>query len=129
MTNDHFERAKRKARSILKDPDRVAQLVAGVGSKLSAANLEFGRMGERIKIMIRMIKAYIEGNYRVVPWKSIIVLMAVLIYFIMPLDLIPDFIPVTGYIDDFSLILWVFKHLQDDISTFVWWEKHGRSKV
>jgi len=76
--------------------------------------------------MVRMVKAYVNGQYRAVPWKSIIVLTSVLIYFFMPLDLIPDFIPVTGYIDDFSLIFWAFNHLKDDINTYLWWEENNQ---
>ena len=83
-------------------------------------------MADRIKVLARMVKAYITGHYKIIPWKSIIIITAVLIYFIMPLDLIADFIPVTGYLDDFSLVLWVFGHLKDDINTFVWWEQQGQ---
>lgn len=126
MQNEFFETAKRKAKDVLKDQDRVVKLFFGIGQKLQNSNLEFSKIGDKVKVLARMLRAYVDGTYRVVPWKSIIVLTAVLIYFVMPIDLIPDIVPVTGYIDDFALIMWLFNHLQDDINTFLWWEKQGR---
>ena len=44
---------------------------------------------------------------RRVPWWSKALLPALAFYLALPLDLIPDFIPVIGYLDDLLLILLV----------------------
>ena len=65
-----------------------------------------------------MIRSYVKGDYREVSFKSILLIFAGLIYFINPFDLIGDFIPGIGYIDDISLILWIMKSVEDDVLRF-----------
>ena len=125
MDNRYFNIAKNRAKYIFRDKQKLIQLLLGVARKISTNNVEFKSIRTKLKVILRMVRAYAIGKYKLIPWKSIILLTAVLIYFLMPLDLMPDFIPVTGYIDDFSLLLWVYNHLQDDINTFVWWEENG----
>jgi len=126
LNNRFYDIALSKAKEILKDHDKLIKLVSGVGRKMANSNLDLSSAGRKLKVMVRMVKSFANGQYRMVPWKSIIVMTAVLIYFFMPLDLIPDFIPVTGYVDDFSLVFWAFNHLQDDINTFIWWEENKK---
>ncbi len=125
MDNRYFNIAKNRAKYIFRDKQKLIRLLLGVARKISTNNFEFKGIRTKLKVILRMVRAYAVGKYKLIPWKSIILLTAVLIYFLMPLDLMPDFIPVTGYIDDFSLLLWVYNHLQDDINTFVWWEENG----
>ncbi len=125
MDNRYFNIAKNRAKYIFRDKQKLIRLLLGVARKISTNNVEFKSIRTKLKVILRMVRAYAIGKYKLIPWKSIILLTAVLIYFLMPLDLMPDFIPVTGYIDDFSLLLWVYNHLQDDINTFVWWEENG----
>ena len=125
MENPYFNKAKEKAEGALKDESRIRSILKMVGQKINSGNMELSKMGSKLNLMVRMVKAYISGQYKVIPWKSIIIIVAVLIYFLMPLDLIADFLPVTGYVDDFSLIIWAFNHLRDDINTFEWWEQNG----
>lgn len=127
MDNPYFDKAQEKAKSALKDESRIRSILRSVGNKLKSGNLEVSKLGEKVRLLVRMVKAYVSGHYRVIPWKSIIIIVAVLIYFLMPLDLIADFIPVTGYVDDFTLVLWAFNHLKDDINTFEWWEQNGET--
>jgi uncharacterized membrane protein YkvA (DUF1232 family) len=85
----------------------------GVGTVLS----------EKVATIARMIKSYVSGDYKIIPWGSIVKMIAVLLYFVSPIDLIPDFIPVLGFTDDFALIMWLFSSLADDFANFEAWEK------
>jgi len=42
---------------------------------------------------------------------------------INPFDLLPDFTPIIGYTDDFSILLWVYSSIQSEIDKFLLWEK------
>ena len=50
-----------------------------------------------------------------VVWYKKAVVVAGLIYFISPIDVIPDFIPVIGYLDDLGVILAVIKFLGHEL--------------
>ena len=47
---------------------------------------------------------YLASRDRRVPWAAKIVLIVVAAYALSPIDLIPDFIPVFGYLDDMILL-------------------------
>ena len=53
-------------------------------------------------------------------------MVAGLIYFIYPVDLIPDFIPVSGLIDDVAFIAWIYDYIKEDIDKFLEWEKSSK---
>ena len=57
--------------------------------------------------LIRLTRAYFSKQYIDVPWQTIVLAIAALIYFVSPIDLIPDFIPVVGYLDDVAVISFV----------------------
>jgi uncharacterized membrane protein YkvA (DUF1232 family) len=46
-----------------------------------------------------------------VPWRSRIVLAALLVYLLSPIDLVPDFVPVAGQLDDALLLALALRHL------------------
>ena len=121
IENKYFKRAQQKARKVIGNNEKLIHLIDRSRDKL----LEVGnsKIVENAKVFIRMVKAYANGSYRAMPLKSLVIVVAALLYFVMPLDLIADFIPITGYIDDFAVILWVYKHLQSEIDAFVAWEK------
>jgi uncharacterized membrane protein YkvA (DUF1232 family) len=50
-----------------------------------------------------------------------------LLYFITPLDVIPDLIPALGFTDDAALVLWVYKNIREDIEKFRQWEMAKKS--
>jgi uncharacterized membrane protein YkvA (DUF1232 family) len=79
-------------------------------------------LAEKITMLSRMVKAYISGDYKIIPWSSIVKIIAVLIYFISPIDFIPDFLPVIGLTDDLALVVWLFSSLQEDFANFEAWE-------
>ena len=88
---------------------------------------EVGRFFGKIKLFIEMVKEYFQGNYREIPVKTIILITAALIYFVSPVDAIPDFLIGIGFVDDISVIGYVFSALNEDIESFKTW-KEGKDK-
>jgi len=66
----------------------------------------------------RFIRAWRDGTYRDVPWKSIVVAVAGIFYFLDPIDIIPDFIPVIGYLDDSVVLAFVARTIHSDLEKF-----------
>jgi len=87
---------------------------------LSGANISAFR--EQLSVVTRLLKAYASGSYRALPWKTLIRIIAVLIYFVSPIDILPDFLPIVGLTDDIALMFWLFSGIKDDIEKFRQWE-------
>lgn len=47
---------------------------------------------------------YLAARHPLTPWYAKLLVMAVVAYALSPIDLIPDFIPVLGYLDDLILL-------------------------
>ncbi len=124
--NKFFQKAKKRATSVVKDNQKLNQVIDSTKEKLDEVHLEdtkVYKLGERLRVITRMIGAFAKGQYKEVPWKTIMMLVAGLIYFLMPLDLLPDFIPVTGFIDDFTVIMLISGAFKQDIDDFLLWEQ------
>ncbi|RYF65810.1 MAG: DUF1232 domain-containing protein [Cytophagaceae bacterium] len=78
---------------------------------------------EKIGLISRLVKAYVSGEYRQVPTKTLISTLAALIYFVSPLDFIPDILPLVGFADDIALMVWLFNSLNADLENFREWER------
>ena len=82
-----------------------------------ASGEEMGRLARRVAALSLRRKARLAWRLladRRVPLLARAVLPAVVLYVAMPLDLVPDFIPVVGYLDDLLVILgaaWLFLRL------------------
>ena len=119
-----------KAKKIINDDKKLKELIDDVLKKLKEVSSDkktSAKLNDSLRLFIRIINAYTSKEYTYIPWKTICLIVAGLIYFIYPVDLIPDFIPVSGLIDDIALIAWIYESIQDDIENFLEWEKTSKS--
>ena len=121
MKNEYFQRAVEQARTLWDDREKLMKTLDNAFLKVTeveAKDVDNKSMITRIKLFLRMIRAYANGEYRELPWKTVLIILASILYFLNPFDLIPDFIPGIGYLDDASIMLWVFSSVEKDISDF-----------
>lgn len=124
-----FRNATGKAGRYARNSGRLVELAKEVMGKLQNVGFK-GNLAEfqtSVQLLIRMVKAYAAGEYKGLPWKSLISIVAVLIYFVSPIDLIPDFLPIIGITDDVALVVWLIKTLGDDVRKFSEWEKREKT--
>jgi uncharacterized membrane protein YkvA (DUF1232 family) len=124
--NRFFAFALRKAALAAGKPTRLLLILSQLTVKLKDVNWKqasFASAAEKFGVMGRLIRAYATGQYREVEWKTVLYIIAALIYFINPIDLIPDMLPMTGFTDDFGVLLWVYNAVGSEIKKFLSWEK------
>lgn len=73
---------------------------------------------------LAMAKDYIGGKYKRVPIRSILAIAAGIGYYILPLDLIPDAIPIVGKLDDIGALRLMLKIIKKDVIMYINWKKH-----
>lgn len=123
--NPIFKRFLGRAGRLLAKPAKMALLLSTAYGKLvDAENKEsgFAQIKDKLQAFMRLVKAYMSGEYRNVSTKSLMIGVAVLIYLVTPIDIIPDFIPGLGLLDDLSLIAWFVDAFQTEITKFRNWE-------
>jgi uncharacterized membrane protein YkvA (DUF1232 family) len=81
-----------------------------------------GRFITDIKLFFAIIQDYVKGNYREVPYWTIAAIVAALLYVLSPVDLIPDFIPVVGYVDDALVMAACLKMVEQDLYKYKEWK-------
>jgi len=71
-----------------------------------------------LKTMIALLKDYFSGKYTTVPWKVIAAITSAVLYFVSPIDLIPDLIPIIGFIDDAFVISMCISLCRSDLQNY-----------
>lgn len=92
-----------------------------IAAKISESGI-LERYAELGKLMLRMLKDYRKGLYREVPWFTIASIVFALLYVLNPLDLIPDFIPGIGYLDDLSVLGITLRFIESDLHKYLDWK-------
>jgi len=83
---------------------------------------------EDFKDLFSLLKDYYKGNYKEVPWLVIASIGGSLLYVLSPIDLIPDFIPVVGYLDDAAVFVACLNFVKQDLEKYKQW-KNAKSSV
>lgn len=115
-----------KAEKILGNPSKAKDFIHDVQQWLKKHRdiPVLGKVLSEIENMLSLITDYIYKEYTDVPKGSIISSIACLIYVLSPIDLIPDFVPIAGYLDDVAVITLVLDlGLSKDLKDYRNWKK------
>lgn len=122
-----FDKSKEKAKKILENRDKMDRFLERLEKKLKHIPVVGGILSE-IPVLIALVKAFIEKRYLEIPIGSIIAIVGALIYFLSPIDLIPDLLPAIGLVDDAAVLTLAFKLVHDDVKEFKDWREKNQPK-
>ena len=92
-----------------------------ISDKMSSSNV-LKKYTELGKVMFGMLKDYRKGVYTNVPWFTIAAIAFGFLYILNPFDIIPDFIPGIGYIDDFAVFTFGLRFFETDLHNYLDWK-------
>jgi uncharacterized membrane protein YkvA (DUF1232 family) len=118
-----FRRATSDAEDYVGDSKRLRKLVEdSVGKINTIPRGPFGETWPYLLAMVRVVRDFQRGEYRDMAAPKLLIVIAAIIYFVSPFDVIPDWIPVLGHIDDAFVVSLALKSVRADLDVFMAWE-------
>ena len=117
-----FAGARRRAADLAGNASKVADLLVRATSKAGTMSGRLAGVRNDLSILFRFLKAWLGRKYTDVSAGTVVTVIAAVLYFVNPFDVIPDLLPFLGYVDDVSVIAFVLAALRSEIERFRTWE-------
>ena len=111
-----------KAKAFLDADEKMEKLFQEFEEKLKLIP-KIGNRASDVAVLLSMIRAFAKKQYTEVPVTSILFGIAALIYVVNPFDLMPDYIPGVGLLDDAAALGLVLQALHMDLNKYKKWQK------
>jgi uncharacterized membrane protein YkvA (DUF1232 family) len=102
------------------DLEMVMNNKEAIDKKLNSSGMK--KYSELGKLMFGMLKDYRKGKYTQMPWFTIAAIGLTLLYVFNPMDMLPDFLPGVGYVDDFALFTIAVRFIESDLHAYLDWK-------
>ena len=124
-----FERGRwfQEARDYLGDKDRMGILL-GLVSQLFR-NRTLAPVVKDLLLLYYYVKDVASGHYREYSRGKVVLIVALLIYVVTPIDIIPDWLPGIGFLDDMALLGYVVKMADAELQRYYKWSKKQAESV
>jgi curved DNA-binding protein CbpA len=95
-----------------------------IRNKINKAYPTLKKVIDNVRELYGLFKDSVKGNYKLHP-ANVAMIGGGLLYFILPADLIPDFLPLFGYLDDLAVLTTIMNSLKGEINQYRDWKKIG----
>ena len=124
-----YKRYKNRADEYLNDKEKALNLLDSAKEKAERRKGPLHDAWEKIQLFLSIFEDWIKGRYKVIPFRSIAMITVGLIYFVIPTDLIPDFIVGLGFGDDAAVLVFIIKQISNDLEDYkIWKEEQEKSE-
>lgn len=100
---------------------RLPALLLAVSRKRASQGGRLGAVKDDLGMLLTLANAWLRGEYRRINPKAFLAGVGALIYFVTPLDALPDWLLGLGFVDDLAVLAWVLKTWSDELDAFRAW--------
>ncbi len=118
----YYPETAEKVQTLIESNVLLEKLALSVYHKIEASLQKYADIAGRLNVITRLTKAWRNKEYTDVSYATVFLSVAILLYFVSPIDLIPDFIPLVGGLDDVLLLGFLLKIIDKEIERFLTWE-------
>lgn len=120
---DFFKKSENRASVIINDKSKAGKTIKDALGKAVTNKGDLEGVWDKMLLLFGVAKDYTNGDYTEIPKRSIIAILGGLIYFLSPIDVVPDFVPVLGFIDDIFVLNLVYKQVVKDLERYKIWKE------
>jgi uncharacterized membrane protein YkvA (DUF1232 family) len=124
--DNKFESEQKKyegrAQKYIDNPKETESLLKKAFGKAESNKGSLGEAWHKLQLLFEMVRSWSKGEYKNVSRGTILAVIGAIIYFVSPIDLVPDFIVGLGILDDAAIIAFTWKKLTKEIEEFSVWK-------
>lgn len=125
-----LQRLTRTAEALLKQPNRLREKLANARKKLGQTDSgQLQGIKSQLTELIEFSQDILRGNYQTIDVTTPVMVVAAILYFLLPIDSIPDFILGLGYLDDVTVITFVFRQLSNELEKYRAWRADAQPEI
>ena len=125
-----LQRLTRTAEALLKQPNRLREKLVNTRKKLGQTDSgQLQGIKSQLTELIEFSQDMLRGNYQTIDVKTPVMVVAAILYFLLPIDSIPDFILGLGYLDDVTVITFVFRQLSNELEKYRAWRADAQPEI
>lgn len=110
------------ARTLIKDKGKTLSKIQEGFIKADENKSALANVWDQLQLLFSLAKDYTSGAYTAIPKTTMISVLAALLYFISPLDLVPDFLVGLGFLDDAVILGFVVKKVAKELERYQVWK-------
>lgn len=123
-----FGRFLKSAKNISDNPEKIKSVFEKVDGHVESKKGPLGQIFVKTKLAGRMIQDYVKGDYKNLPYRTLLVLVGAALYIIYPLDAVFDFIPFIGFADDIFIFNLVYSQISKDLVDYLEWAENRQEE-
>ena len=117
-----------KANTYLKDKKKSVKLLNQALQKATTNRSVLGETWEKLQLLFAVFRDWLNGNYKEMPTRSLLMIVLGIVYFVSPIDGVFDYIPFAGLVDDAAVAGFVLSQVSTDLERYKLWKKQVDSK-
>ncbi|MBS7689929.1 DUF1232 domain-containing protein [Pseudomonas lalucatii] len=108
---------------------RLPGLLLAVARKSGRQGWRLAALQEDLRLLQNLCLAWWRGEYRAIGGEALLAVVAALLYFVTPLDALPDWLVGVGFIDDLAVLAWVLRTWSSELDAFRAWREAQAPQV